>query len=89
MTHSSDSLAALISGVSAAVTVIAASYWWIFLQGKASGRMEATLEALQRAQVNTGTTLQDIAERLKRLEDKRGGKRLRWFQKWFQRWREP
>jgi len=61
---------ALLTGSgTAAIGGIATGIRVAYLRGKAAGRTEATLEALQHAQTQTGRTVDDISARLTRLED--------------------
>jgi len=78
----SQLLIALMSGGGAAtVTGMAAIIRAIYQRGKAAGRAEAILEALQRGQAQTGRTLDDIAARLIELEHDPPGLRARRWRK--------
>jgi hypothetical protein len=73
---------ALAAGGSAALTALAAAFWWIYRRGKASGRSEAKLEALGRAQLKTGEVLENIAARVAQLESRHNRASLIHFRSW-------
>jgi Flp pilus assembly protein TadB len=64
------SFAGGVAAVLTALAVLAAAFWWVYQQGKAAGRVEATLQALELTQVEIGELLKNIEARVARLENR-------------------
>jgi hypothetical protein len=61
-------IAAIAAATVAGLSALSAAFWWVYRRGKASGRTEVTLQAMDQALARTSAAVEELADRMARVE---------------------
>lgn len=55
-----QNMTAIIAATVAGLSALCAAFWWTYRRGKATGRVEATLQALEQGLAHTSATVEEF-----------------------------